>query len=245
MYGNRKRGAAQVMPDDCLQNLIDHPWWIQDDSKTPQCGRLLRAFVPHVDLTPYTLIPENRSNPTEHHRALFKLEQLRIQQHRSQSQLPVAALPQYPGEVYAVHRAKVRPAIVVACDWSYPRHSPSKPKWQTSRTVLVAPYYGIGATNQRAGWNPEFVKRIRHCEYPQYLWDCLPLAGDTKDSILRLDHTMPIGLHHDSYQWTPHCLSEEALSVFREWIEWAFFGTLDEHGTLVVIRTELAELDGV
>jgi hypothetical protein len=41
-------------------------------------------------------------------------------------------------------------------------------RWQANPTLLVAPYYGADAGPSRAGWNAEFVGRIRHAEYPQY-----------------------------------------------------------------------------
>jgi hypothetical protein len=62
-----------------------------------------------------------------------------------------------------------------------------KPKWQTAPPVLVAPYYGVDEGGKRAGFKSEFVSRIRRCDYPQFMWDKLPIRGNTIESILRLD----------------------------------------------------------
>ena len=48
------------------------------ETREVQRGRLLRAFVPHVDQQPYTLIAEGRSEPTEHRMATVRLEPLRM-----------------------------------------------------------------------------------------------------------------------------------------------------------------------
>ena len=59
-------------------------------------------------------------------------------------------------------------------------------KYQTAQTVLVAPYYGITGGTKRGGFNPEFVDRVRRAEYPEYVWDRLPIGGSTDESLLML-----------------------------------------------------------
>jgi len=91
----------------------------------------------------------------------------------------VAALPDYPGEVRTVYRAKARPVVVLSAG------GPEVPRelrvgaagWQTAPTLLVAPFYGVDPGGTRGGWREDFVTRIRRGEYPQYLWDKLPLPG--------------------------------------------------------------------
>ena len=74
-------------------------------------------------------------------------------------------------------------------------------RYQTNPTLLAAPYYGADFGGSTGGWRPEFVARIRRCEYPQYLWDHLPVGG-RDESILRLDHIQPVGKHGESYEVT-------------------------------------------
>lgn len=233
-----------MYPDDVIQSYVSS-WWINDESHDYQRGRLLRAFVPHIDLLPMTLIAEGREEPTDHKRAKYQLEPLRISQPPKDPKLPVAALPRYKGEVRTVYRAKRRPVLVVSSGG----HQISKElrrgtlKWQTAPTLLVAPYYGADRVGYRAGWPKELVERIRRCEYPQYMWDQLPIPGETKESILRLDHIQPIGRHHDSLEWTPHCLSKEAMEILEEWITWILTGQLPEKGVLLDVREEFLKLE--
>ena len=115
-----------------------------------------------------------------------------------------------------------------------------KPKNATAPTVLAAPYYGADRTG-RAGYSPAFVERVRHCEYPQFLWDQLPLASSRgpKESILRLDHIQPIGTHGHSIRVSDYRLSEEALEIVDELVFWLVWGGSDEKSLLVAYRHQI------
>ena len=102
-----------------------------------------------------------------------------------------------------------------------------KPKSQTAPTLLVAPFYGVDQNNKRSGYSDGFVQAVRHLEYPQFLWDKLPVSG-TSESILRLDHLQPIGAHYASYTFTNYTLSDDALSILDEMLEWLVFRGLAE-----------------
>jgi len=94
----------------------------------------------------------------------------------------------------------------------------------------------------RGGWRPEFVERIRRAEYPQYLWDALPLqSSTTTESILRLDHIQPIGRIATTHEWTPHCLSEDAVKILDEWIDWLMTGMILKDGLLDTARQFLVQ----
>lgn len=232
-------------PDDSLQVLTTR-WWEKTPTQDLRRGRLIRAFIPHVDQISSALVVEGRTESTDHSRANFRIEPLRIKNPPVAPRLPVAALPHYPGETRVVLRAKKRPALVLATggkDLPPELRGGSSANWMTAPTLLVAPYYGVEASQKRAGWKPQLVERIRHCEYPQYLWDKLPIDG-AEFSILRFDHLQPVGLHHDSYEMTPFCLSQEALTLVDEWVRWLLTGRMDEQGLLLGIREELVKLPG-
>jgi len=116
-----------------------------------------------------------------------------------------------------------------------------KPAWQTAPTILVAPYYGADEDSTSSGFNPAFVERIKSGEYPQFMWDMLPLTGKD-ESILRMDHIQPIGRHHDSIELTDYRLSEDAIDIIDEWLTWIFTGQLFANGLLSDIRIGLSEL---
>ena len=69
----------------------------------------------------------------------------------------------------------------------------------------------------------------------------LPLSG-SRESVLRLDHLQPIGKHHDAIEFTPHCLTNEALEILDEWLLWLVMGFPDEEGILYEIREEMLKL---
>jgi len=233
-----------MYPDDSIQNYVE-PWWIEDDSRKVERGRLLIAFLPHVHQIPYTLIPEGRKLPTDHTSGFFRMEALQIKKPPKLSVLPVAAMPAYDNEIYLVYRAKRRPAIVISEGGDFVQSSmrTGGAKWQTSPTLIIAPAYGTTQSGKRGGWNQELVMRIRHCEYPQYIWDNLPISADSEESIIRLDHIQPIGNHPAAFEITKYKLDEEALKVVDDWMSWLFTGLIDEDGILHDIRFDLRNLE--
>ena len=243
-YGSPVGDRKPNYPDDCIQSIVQD-WWLQDEKPTLCRGRLLWAFLPHVDQEPRTLTPIGRTSPTDHHHAQFRVEPLRIDETRKAPKLPIAGLPGVEGEVHTVHRSKVRPAVVVG-GIDTPdvdaKLRQGMAKYQTSPTLLVAPYYGVEGGAKRGGFNPEFVARVRRSEYPQYIWDLLPIGDEASGSLLRLDHIQPIGKHYNAYRLSPFRLSNEALDVFDEWLAWLLTGELDPDGVITLIREELARI---
>ena len=108
-------------------------------------------------------------------------------------------------------------------------------RYQTKPTMLVAPYYGTGTGSGTGAWRTEFVDRIRRCEYPQYVWDQLPL-GSPSPSILRLDQIQPLGRHGEAFERTGYSLSDDALIILDEWLDWILRGKLREGGLLEECR---------
>ena len=151
--------------EECIQSLkIFDDWWIEDTSKKVSRGRLIQAYVPHVGAIPNRLSVAGRSDPTDHTRANFEIEPFRYGDKKKHLTLPVAALPAYSNEELLVFQSKKRPLLVVADNSQEvdKRLTLGKPGWQTAPTLLVAPYYGRDeGTGARAGFNDEFVVRIR------------------------------------------------------------------------------------
>ncbi len=246
-YGNQKRDLTRMYNENCLQALLD-TWWEYDENEDYNRGRLIRAFIPHVDQIPYSLIPIGREKPTEHNVATVKIVPLNLVKPNKLPKLPVAAIPQYPAEIRAVYRAKKRPAVILCSGGEKIDKSLTlnKAKWQTNRTVIVAPYYGADEGENISGFPPVFIDRIRRCEYPQFMWDKLPIGGST-ESVLRLDHMQPVGRSRDSIQFTSYRLSSKALLLLEEWTDWLIKGKLaygkDSHDLrLGNIREVLLEL---
>ncbi len=233
---------SPAYPEDCIQSLV-RTWWTRDEAVALARGRLLRAFVPYVDQEPQEIVPRGRSDPRDHTRADYEIRPLRVGELARAPSLPVAGMPTYAGEVRAVYRGKVRPVIVVSAGGpEIPRElRRGAARWQSVPTVLVAPTFGAAQDGTRGGWRPEFVTRIRRLEYPQYIWDVLPIGG-ANESIIRLDHIQPISRDPDSFKLEPHRLSDEALTILDEQLSWLTTGELPEDGVLLGVREEFLKL---
>lgn len=232
-----------MFPDDCIQAIISiDGWWEENKSKNICRGALLFAYIPHVDQTPYQFVPIGRNEPTQHQNAKVKVEPLKVGQPLKQPDLPVAAMAKQRDEVWSAHRAKVRPCLVISSNT--PRVNKEltrgKPKHATAPTILVAPYYGIDKSIQRAGYTKEFVELVRHCEFPQFIWDCLPIKGP-KESLLRLDQLQPIGSHYNAYNLTTCKLSEEGMNFIDDMLKWLIWGGYSEEGDLNAFKELIEE----
>ena len=211
-----------MYPDDCLQTLVGpDEWWVTSEKPALMRGALIRALVPHVDQVPYQLTPEGRTESTEHGSARASVARLRVGSRKRVPSLPVAAMPLHPGEIWAAYRAKVRPCLVIS-------HGPAevdrtltrgRPNYQTAGVVTVAPAYGVRAGPKRIGYRPELVERIRHCTWPHFLWDMLPLDGES-ESVFRLDQIQPVGAHHESFQHSGYMLSDAAMGIVDDLLFW-------------------------
>jgi len=212
-------GANPTYPDDSLQGVLGVPWWDTSNVRALERGRLVWAYLNHVEQEPRTLTVIGRTDDDDHTRAEFKLEPLEASRARTRPPTaPVAAMPLNKGEVFTVYRAKFRPCLVInAPTPSVPKNLRGDAKWQTAPTFLVAPYYGADRDGTRGGFPPEFVKRARRCEWPQFIVDQLP-DSSVKESILRLDHIQPVGVHGNSHVVTEHQLTTEALGVLDDWL---------------------------
>ena len=232
-------------PTDSVQNIVTS-WWEERDKKDLKKGSLIYAFVPHVDQVPITLTIIGRKEAEKHKEAKLNITPLRINDYRPKEALPVAALSLHEGELWTAYRAKKRPCLVVGTEQPKVDNSLRRdmPKKLTSATLLVAPYYGADKDGRRAGYNPELVERIRHAEYPQFMLDYLPIGGP-KQSILRLDHIQPIGLHYYAYEHSGFCLSEEAVElILDDWLKWLFYGGLPPDSFLLDYQKEIISIYG-
>lgn len=229
-------------PEDSVQAFVGE-WWTKAAGSEIGRGRLIRALVLYPDQKPYRVIPEGRGEDvTDHSRAKLKIEPFSFDRAPRGEGLPVAGLPLRPGESFLASRGKVRPCVVLSTGGTQvDKHLRlGAAGWQSAGTMLVAPFYGADPDGTRGGWNPEFVKRIRRAEYPQYLWDQLPLPGST-ESILRLDHVFPVGQDPAAYRLTDFTLSSQAMRMVDDWLDWLFVGMVDSESELAYLAANLRE----
>jgi hypothetical protein len=186
-------------------------------------------------------------NPSDHSKAIFEISPLHVSEYHNHSQLPVAAMPAYRGEHRIVYRAKRRPLLILgnAAD-EIPRSvTQGKPRYQTSPTYLVAPYYGVDeGTDRRSGYPQALIKRVRQCEYPQLFWDKLPLTG-ADESLLRFDHIQPISTLHSTIEFLEYRLSDIALNLVDQHFRWHFFEDLSQDELLYDLIDSLRKMPGL
>lgn len=240
-----------TFPDDSVQGMIgpNSAWWEAQQSKEPERGSLVYCYIPHADQVPYWFEPIGRALPTEHDQAVVKVAPLRVGAPLKQLPLPVAAMPSHPNEVWAAYRAKRRPCVVLSM-----KHPPvdksltaGKAKAATAPMMLVAPYFGVKHSLHRSGFSEQFVQRVQHCWYPQFMVDWLPHpTGEC--SILRLDQMQPVGRHHDAYLLLGYRLSDTAMEVMDSWLEWLLKGSMSADcllATVVELLQEASEMKGL
>lgn len=232
-----------MFPEDCLQSIVEpDPWWINNKEGKLCRGALVFAFIPHVDQVPYAFEPLGRTIATEHDNADIRVTPLKVDQPLKKVSLPVAAMPTYDNEVWAAYRAKKRPCVVFGAEKAMVEKAMTrgKPNSATAPTYLVAPFYGAVQNAKRSGYNPLFVERVRHCEYPQFHWDELPFPGGC-ESILRLDHLQPIGSHHNAYKLSDYKLSDSAMDILDDMLRWLVWGGVPKNSVLLTYRQIIEE----
>lgn len=234
--------GSHSFPEDSVQSFFE-PWWVTDSSKKICRGRLIKTFIHHIDLAPHVLTVQGRGSPTDHNTAVVTVEPFNITDRPEQPRLPVAALPLHTGEHYFIYRGKIRPALVLAVESGDidKKLATSSVRWQTAKTIVVAPYYGADKDGTRGGWDPTFVQRIRRATYPQYMYDCLPIGG-VRESIMRIDQMQALGSSRPSLSVLDWKLSDEAMSIVDEWVTWYMQRRLAEDGDLLAAVKELQAL---
>jgi hypothetical protein len=223
----------------CMQDLVAE-WWVEEPSKDLIPGRLIWVYYPYMNIIPYEFLVQERTNasgvpdPTNHENLSFQILEFRMSQ-RSRARLPVSSFPKQDNEVYLITRAKKRPALVLANDqtgFKILNELKQGPKWQKHPSVIVAPFYGTAQNENRSGFHPNFIERVRQCEYPELMYDRLPINKSDSESLLYLKHMSAVGRHHETVQATSFCLSEDALILFEEHLFWYFSGVLDEESLI-------------
>lgn len=186
-------------PEVCVQSLLD-PWWHEDSDNISPCrGRLIKAYIPHVDQVPMALVPRDRTQAVRQHQlADCDIVELDYNAVMRPNGLPVAGIPCFPKEARGVYRVKKRPALILALPGDeVPKGLlMGKPRHQTLPTFIIAPYYGGDEnTGTRAGFSEAFLERVRRLEYLRFFWDKLPITG-SEGSVLRIDHIQPLGSNY-------------------------------------------------
>ena len=226
------------IPFDCIRSIVE-PWWVE--SHEVGVGSLIFANISQYEQIPLTLNPVGRVEATRHDSAEFEIAPLTATQKVAKSQLPVAALSLNPDEYWRAYKSKMRPCLIIAEPGTAvdPNLTKGSPKRNYHPFYLAAPFYGV-KTGKRAGYPAAFIERVRHCEYPQFMWDHLPHQKG-EESLLRLDQIQPIGEHFQAYRDTGYKLSDEALEVFKTHLNWRLSGICEDDTLLAEFKKEIED----
>ncbi|MCK5345747.1 MAG: hypothetical protein KAR20_20195 [Candidatus Heimdallarchaeota archaeon] len=236
-----------------IKSLQDYPpeWWVEDISKELAPGRLIWLYYPYMNVIPYEFIAEERvdsagnSDSTNHDNLGFVIREFRMSERAYRPRLPVSSFPKADNEIYLISKAKKRPAIVIANDktgFSILKDLKQGISWQKQPSLIVAPYYGVEANDGRKGFPPNFVERVRLCEYPELMYAKLPFhSQNTEESLLYLKHMAAVGRHHETVEPTKYCLSEDAMCFFEEQLKWYIFNEFESNGLIADFRKEVTE----
>ena len=226
-------------PDDAFQGVFDE-WWIEEAPRKGTFNRGRLVWVPALSIqeVPTELCVEGH-DPPDHGGAKAKLRAYHVGRRQTKATLPAAAVPLHDGELCLVHKAKRRPALVLG--------TPPPPaaallagssQGHRGSPILVAPYYGCAGQ----GFAPEFLARVRRAEYPQFMWEQLPLDSQPEGALLRMDQIQPIGRSVASCEETPWRLSSEALELIDQWVSWLLVGAPPAGSMLEEVREFMLQL---
>lgn len=224
-------------PDDAFQCVFNE-WWTEDPPRRGTFNRGRLVWVPALDIkaTPTELSVEGPDEPRDHTTAKATMRAFHVGRRQTSTATPAAGVPLHEGELCLVHKAKRRPALILGTPPPPAAALLADSKHHHGSPILIAPYYGC------AGHPPEFLDRVRRAEYPQFMWEQLPLGSDPEGSLLRMDQIQPVGRSIASCEETDWCLSSEALELLDQWVSWLLVGAPPAGSVLEETREFMLEL---
>lgn len=191
------------------------------DSKCFKNGQICWIVSPYINEIPQILDVE-RNKPEEHHEFKFDLRNVDPDNDFKPSAnrtLPIKYLSLESTEELIIQKAKKRPAIIISSGLDvYPEiakllRERGKKHLQEDSLFLI-PCYGVETEDNRHGFPPEMVARIRCLLYRQFFY--IPYHTPLKnDSIARLDRMQVIvGRHRAAIEPTQLCLSDDVFQIF-------------------------------
>ncbi|MDM8526414.1 hypothetical protein QUF80_23805 [Desulfococcaceae bacterium HSG8] len=58
-----------------------------------------------------------------------------------------------------------------------------------------------------------------------------------------MDHIQPVGKHRDATELTKYRLSEDALTIFDEWLRWLIYGDFTEDSLLLLFKQDIRQIE--
>lgn len=201
-------------------------------------GQICHIIVPHLTKIPQILDVE-RSHPEEHDKVNFILRNAKPDGDfiASDRTLPLIKFKLKSNEELLVQRAKKRPGIILPSRMSIFSEitsllSGTKEHLQDD-ALFVIPCYGIETRDDRKGFPPEMVERIRCLIYSQFFF--LPAhKAMLQDSVARYDRIQVVRhKNRAAIEPTSLCLSDEVFYCFLSLFLFCVAGIDNEHLTAI------------
>lgn len=183
-------------------------------------GQFCYVVVPHIEPIPRILDVERR-NPEEHDQVRFELRPgNKADDFRKQDRsLPIKNLNLRSHEELLTQRAKRRPGIILTTKVDkFPEidvvlRRMGKRHLQ-EEVSFVLPCYSIQSAEDRNGFPPEMVSRIRCLMYRQFFY--FPGNHEIKEGVIRLDRVrVVVGKDPSAVKPVKTCLSESVFAILQ------------------------------
>lgn len=226
-----------VFPENSVQAITggDH-WWTHEAKPCLMRGSLVWTLVPfHTGMHIRLVVERKPDEPGEHNAAkVIRAEPYTLSSPNVDQTLPIAALPKAVDGHYTLREVKKRPALVLALPGQeIPKALiQGKPQSRTAPCIVVAPYYTALKAGELPRFSPELLELVQKLRFPQFFYEHLPHSGGAP-SILRLDQIQAVtARERDFYESTAWRLSDHALALLDELLEWQVWGGLPPEGDL-------------
>lgn len=209
-------------------------------------GAFVWAPVPHLEEVPRILNVE-RAASEDHFATRFDISQINNSHFKRKTKLPIKALGLGETEELLISKSKKRPCIVLTQEKTQFSDSDlqeqiGKRKHLQDNSFILAPLYGIETEDDKSGFPPIMVSRIRSLMYSQFFYvpsKCPKTRHAFKSpGVLRLDRLFP-SLPSRGVDPMNFKLSEEVFELLRAILRERFGGEPTE--ALLTIRELLLE----
>jgi len=229
-----------VFPDKSVQGITggEH-WWTREAKPCLMRGSLIWTLVPfHTGMHIRLVMERKPDEPGEHNAAkLIRAEPYTLTSPDVDQRLPINALPNAIDGHYTLREVKKRPALVLALPGqAIPKALvQGKPHSRTAPCIVVAPYYTAIKQGEPPRFSPELLGLVQKLRFSQFFYEQLPHPGGAP-SILRLDQIQAVtARERDFYESTPWRLSDHAMALMDELLEWHVWGGLSADGDLATV----------
>lgn len=229
-----------------LQLFSRDEYYVEANRSDFRPGQFCWIVTPQINPVPKILDVE-RSSPEEHEEVSFSLREANRDGdfRRNDRVLPLKRLNLRTNEELLVQTAKKRPGVILSSDVDIiPEITKllrqKGKKHLQEECIFVAPCYGVESEDNRWGFPPEMVTRIRYCLYRQFFYCPQNPPFLPREGVVRFDRIQVIvGRDRSAIEPLEMALSPAVLGVFMAMLTFCLVG--EQNANLSAIRDLLEE----